>query len=67
MDDCSPLAKHTLNAGAIGYALKDIADTELPIAIRRTARGDRYTSPRIVWGPRPATAARKRQPALPHV
>jgi two-component system response regulator NreC len=47
MDDCAQLAEHMLNAGAIGFVLKDTADAELAPAIRRAARGDRYTSPRM--------------------
>ncbi|MGO9961395.1 MAG: response regulator transcription factor [Solirubrobacteraceae bacterium] len=52
MDDCAPLAEHMLNAGAIGFVLKDTADAELAPAIRRAARGDRYTSPRMSLEPR---------------
>jgi two-component system response regulator NreC len=35
------------DAGALGYVLKDTADEELADAVRRAARGDVYTSPRI--------------------
>ncbi len=52
MDDCARLAEHVLNAGAIGFVLKDTADAELAPAIRRAARGEGYTSPRISLEPR---------------
>ena len=41
------LAKQALEAGAIAFVLKDTADSELPEAVRRAARGERYTSPRV--------------------
>jgi two-component system response regulator NreC len=34
-------------AGAIGFVLADVADRELPEAVRRAARGFAYTSPRV--------------------
>ena len=44
----SPLfARHALDAGAIGYVLKDNADTELQVAVRCAARGEEYVSPRV--------------------
>jgi len=42
----SPLfAREALDAGAIGYVLKDNADTELQAAVRCAARGEEYVSP----------------------
>jgi len=42
----SPLfARQALDAGAIGYVLKDNADTELQAAVRCAARGEEYVSP----------------------
>ncbi len=38
-------AREVTAAGAIGYVLKDLADTELPVAIRAAARGEAYVSP----------------------
>ena len=47
----SPLfAQRTLDAGAVGFVLKDTADAELLEAIRRAARGEEYVSPRVAEG-----------------
>jgi two-component system response regulator NreC len=49
--EASPLfAQQALDAGAVGFVLKDRADSELPEAIRRAARGDEYISPRVAAG-----------------
>jgi two-component system, NarL family, response regulator NreC len=40
-------AAHALDAGALGFVLKDTADQELPTAVRTVARGEVYTSPRL--------------------
>ncbi|MGO9906013.1 MAG: response regulator [Solirubrobacteraceae bacterium] len=40
-------AQQALEAGAVGYVLKDNADGELPQAIRRAARGQEYVSRRV--------------------
>lgn len=47
MEESPVLAQKALDAGAIGFVLKDTADTELPRAIRNAARGQEYLSPRI--------------------
>jgi two-component system, NarL family, response regulator NreC len=47
MDHSVAFAKRVLDAGAIGFVLKDTADTELAQAIRRAANGERFTSPRV--------------------
>jgi two-component system response regulator NreC len=40
-------AREALNAGAVGYVLKDAADAELVRAVRAAAAGQRYLSPRL--------------------
>ncbi len=47
MHDGRAYASQAHEAGACGYVLKDTADDELPEAVRRAARGEVYTSPRI--------------------
>jgi two-component system response regulator NreC len=47
----SPLfAEQALDAGAVGFVVKDRADTELPAAVRRAAWGGEFVSPRVVAG-----------------
>jgi len=40
-------AQKALHSGALGFVLKDLADSELPVAIRAAARGEEYVSPRV--------------------
>lgn len=47
MEENPVFAQRALNAGAIGFVSKDLADEELPEAIRRAARDEQYVSPRI--------------------
>lgn len=47
MDDDAVFARHALDAGAIGFVLKDEADSDLPQAVHEAAGGRRYVSPRI--------------------
>lgn len=47
MEDAPVSAAQALDAGAIGYALKDSAEVELPEAVRSAARGEEYLSPRL--------------------
>jgi len=47
MDESPVLAQSALAAGALGFVVKDLADEELPQAIRRAARGEQYVSPRV--------------------
>jgi two-component system response regulator NreC len=47
MNDDPDLAAETLNTGASAFVLKDMADTELPTAVRSAAAGQRYVSPRV--------------------
>lgn len=47
----SPLvAQRAINAGAVGFVMKDRADTELMNAIRCAARGEEYVSERVAGG-----------------
>jgi two-component system response regulator NreC len=48
MDDSSMFAQQALNAGALGFVLKDMSDEELPQAVRAAANGEQYVSPRIM-------------------
>jgi two-component system, NarL family, response regulator NreC len=41
------LALHVLGVGALGFVLKDVADTDLPPAVRSVACGRPYVSPRV--------------------
>ena len=47
MEDSPEFAQHALDAGAIGFVLKDFADPELNRAVRAAARGEQYVSPRV--------------------
>lgn len=49
--EASPLfAQQALEAGAVGFVLKDRADTELPEAVRRAVAGDEYVSVQVAVG-----------------
>jgi two-component system, NarL family, response regulator NreC len=49
--EASPLfAQQALDAGAVGFVLKDRADTELLAAVRQAAQGREYISPHVVAG-----------------
>jgi two-component system, NarL family, response regulator NreC len=50
MEESPAFAQQALDAGAVGFVLKDKADTELPTAIRRAAGGEEYISPRVAAG-----------------
>ncbi len=45
MNDDPSLARRTLDNGAIGLVLKEMADSDLPEAVRNASRGRRYVSP----------------------
>ena len=47
MEDDPAFVQHAFVSGALGFVLKDLADTELPRAIRAAARGEEYISPRV--------------------
>lgn len=49
--ELSPLfARQALDAGAVGFVRKDMADTELPAAVRAAATGGEYVSPQVTAG-----------------
>ncbi len=50
MDESPLFAQHAMDAGAIGYVLKDRADSELVTAIRCAANGAEYVSARVATG-----------------
>jgi two-component system response regulator NreC len=47
MDESAAFAQHAIDAGAIGFVLKDTADAELPEAVRCAASRREYVSPRV--------------------
>jgi two-component system response regulator NreC len=50
METSPQFARHALAAGAVGFVLKDRADSELPAAVRAAAAGGEYVSPRVAAG-----------------
>jgi DNA-binding NarL/FixJ family response regulator len=50
MEESPLFAQQALDAGAVGFVLKERADTELLTAIRRATQGGEYVSPRIATG-----------------
>jgi two-component system response regulator NreC len=50
MEPSPVFAKQALEAGAVGFVLKDTADDELPQAVRTATAGGEYVSPRVVEG-----------------
>ena len=47
LEDDVAFAQQAIEAGALGYVLKDRADSELREAVRRAARGEPYVSRRV--------------------
>jgi two-component system response regulator NreC len=47
MDDSPVFAQRALATGALGFVMKDLADSDLPQAVRAAARGEEYVSPRL--------------------
>jgi two-component system, NarL family, response regulator NreC len=47
MDDNPVFAQQALGAGALGFVVKDLADEELPKAVRAAAMGEEWVSPRV--------------------
>jgi two-component system response regulator NreC len=47
MEDDPAYAQQALDAGAIGYVLKDAADTDLPEAVRNAVQGEPFVSRRV--------------------
>lgn len=50
MEESPLFAAQAIEAGAVGFVLKDRADTELAVAVRHAAAGDEYASPRVAVG-----------------
>jgi two-component system, NarL family, response regulator NreC len=50
MEESPVFAQQALDAGAIGFVLKDMSDEDLPEAVRRAASGLNYVSPRVAAG-----------------
>lgn len=50
MEDSPQFAQQALDSGAIGFVLKDRADSELISAVRLAARGEEYMSPHVAAG-----------------
>jgi two-component system response regulator NreC len=48
MQDDPSFARHALDAGALGYVLKDCANAELVNAVRCAAEGETYLTPHLV-------------------
>jgi two-component system, NarL family, response regulator NreC len=44
MEDDPAYAQQVFDAGAIGYVLKEAADEDLPVAVRKAVRGERFIS-----------------------
>jgi two-component system response regulator NreC len=47
MKESPAFAHQAIQAGALGFVLKERADDELPAAVRRAAEGEEYVSPRV--------------------
>jgi two-component system, NarL family, response regulator NreC len=47
MEESPLFAQKAIDAGAIGFVVKDRADTELLTAVRLASRGEEYVSPRV--------------------
>ena len=47
MEENPVFAQRAFAAGAIGFVAKDLADAELPDAVRAAARGEEFVSPRV--------------------
>jgi two-component system response regulator NreC len=47
MEDNPVFAQRALAAGALGFVVKELADDELPQAVRAAACGEEYISPRM--------------------
>jgi two-component system response regulator NreC len=47
MEQNPGFARRALAAGALGFVLKDLADVDLPAAVRAAAHGQEYVSPSV--------------------
>ncbi len=50
MQESPVFAQQAIDAGAVGFVLKERADSQLPDAIRSAARGEEYVSPAVAAG-----------------
>src|ERR1700761_1641320 len=50
MEQSPAFAQRAIDAGAVGFVLKDRADTELPEAVRCASRGEEYVSSHVAAG-----------------
>ena len=50
MERSPAFAQRALDVGAIGFVVKDQADTELPEAVRRAAQGEEFVSAQVAAG-----------------
>jgi two-component system, NarL family, response regulator NreC len=50
MERSPAFAQRAIDAGAIGFVLKDRADSELPEAVRRASHGEEYVSSHVAAG-----------------
>src|SRR5262249_54225718 len=50
MEQSPAFARQAIDAGAVAFVMKDRADSELPEATRRAARGEEYVSPHVAAG-----------------
>ena len=50
MEKSPSVAHRALEAGAVGVVLKHKADSDLPVAVRRAARGQEYVSSQVAEG-----------------
>jgi two-component system response regulator NreC len=50
MERSPAFAQRALDEGAIGFVVKDRADTELPEAVRRAAHGEEFVSAQVAAG-----------------
>src|SRR4051795_1102246 len=59
MQEDPEFARRALRAGAVGYVLKEAADSELVEAVRRAAGGETYLNPRLRAPPATAAVGRR--------
>jgi two-component system response regulator NreC len=65
MNDDPAFARRVLDNGALGLVLKEMADSDLPAAVRDASRGRRYVSPLLapkLSGAKPGTDGNKLTP-----
>jgi two-component system, NarL family, response regulator NreC len=47
MEESAAFAREAIHAGAVGFVLKDRADSDLVTAVRLAARGEEFVTPRV--------------------